>query len=243
MERHRQVLVIEDDEAIRRFVRSALEEGGYRTCEAETLRRALIEAGTRKPDLIILDLGLPDGGGIEFIRDVRSWSSVPVIVLSARAEEPDKVAALDHGADDYLTKPFGVPELLARVRAAMRRTSRIPDSGTSLARFGNVEVDLPKRQVTKGDTLMHLTPVEFRLLALLLTHAGKVLTHRQLLCEVWGPSHVEQSQYLRVYMAHLRRKLEDDPARPRYLLTETGIGYRFNVFSDSVTRSQASANF
>lgn len=191
------------------------------------MQRGLIEAGTRKPDLVILDLGLPDGDGTDFIRAVRGWSSLPILVLSARAEELDKVEALDAGADDYLTKPFGVSELLARVRVALRRRSHGAEDEGPVVRFGDVTVDLTNRLVTKNENDVHLTQIEFRLLATLLAHPGKVLTHRQLLRDVWGPSHVEHSHYLRIYMGHLRQKLEDDPARPRHLITETGIGYRF----------------
>jgi two-component system KDP operon response regulator KdpE len=221
------VLIVEDDKEIRRFVRHALETAGIRVHETETLQRGLIDAGTRKPDLVILDLGLPDGDGRDFIRELRAWSTLPIIVLSARIEEADKVGALDAGADDYLTKPFGVGELLARVRAALRRHRRGVEDESPLARFGEVVVDLANRRVTRGEEEVHLTQVEFRLLAMLLNHPGKVLTHRMLLREVWGPAYVEHSHYLRIYMGHLRQKLEADPARPRHLLTETGIGYRF----------------
>jgi two-component system KDP operon response regulator KdpE len=218
-------LLIEDEPQIRRFVRAALEAEGWQVHEAETVRRGLIEAGTRKPDLLVLDLGLPDGDGIELIRDVRGWSPVPIIVLSARADEADKVAALDAGADDYLTKPFGVGELLARVRANLRRP-RVADDAQPVLRFGDVEVDRLARVVRRAGAEVHLTPTEYRLLTVLLANAGRVLTHRQLLREVWGPSHAEQNHYLRIYMGHLRQKLEQDPAQPRHLLTETGVGYR-----------------
>ena len=220
------VLIIEDEHAIRRFLRTALEADGMRVFEAETLQRGLIEAATRKPDLAILDLGLPDGDGIDFIRDLRQWSAIPVIVLSARSEESDKIAALDAGADDYLSKPFGIGELQARLRVALRRHA----SGASpepVVHFSNVKVDIAARLVHRGDEEIHLTPIEFRLLAVLLNNAGKVLTQRQLLNQVWGPNAVEHSHYLRIYMGHLRQKLEQDPARPRHFLTETGIGYRF----------------
>ena len=220
------VLIVEDEQAIRRFVRAALESEGYRVHEADTLRRGLSEAGTRKPDLIVLDLGLPDGDGVDFIRDLRAWSGIPVLVLSARVEEYDKVAALDAGADDYLIKPFGVAELLARVRAVSRRQAREPGGATSVT-FGEVRVDFERRQVARDGRPVHITPIEFRLLAALVTKPGKVLTHRQLLREVWGPAYVERGHYLRIYMGHLRQKLEADPARPRHFLTETGIGYRF----------------
>lgn len=220
------VLIVEDEHVIRRFLRTALEADGLRVYEAETLQRGLLEAATRKPDLIILDLGLPDGDGIDFIRDLRQWSAIPVIVLSARSEESDKIAALDAGADDYLSKPFGIGELQARLRVALRRHA----SGASpepVVHFSNVKVDIAARLVHRGDEEIHLTPIEFRLLAVLLNNAGKVLTQRQLLNQVWGPNAVEHSHYLRIYMGHLRQKLELDPARPRHFLTETGIGYRF----------------
>nr|WP_202633425.1 MULTISPECIES: two-component system response regulator KdpE [Citrobacter] len=219
-------MIVEDEHAIRRFLRTALEADGLRVYEAETLQRGLLEAATRKPDLIILDLGLPDGDGIDFIRDLRQWSAIPVIVLSARSEESDKIAALDAGADDYLSKPFGIGELQARLRVALRRHA----SGASpepVVHFSNVKVDIAARLVHRGDEEIHLTPIEFRLLAVLLNNAGKVLTQRQLLNQVWGPNAVEHSHYLRIYMGHLRQKLELDPARPRHFLTETGIGYRF----------------
>lgn len=221
------VLVVEDDKEIRRFVRASLEAESYRVVEADTVRRGVIEAGTRKPDLAVLDLGLPDEDGVVFIREVRAFSTMPILVLSARTDEADKVAALDAGADDYLTKPFGVAELSARLRAMLRRSARTPESEETTVKFGDVSVDLPNRLVTRGGASVHMTPVEFRLLAHLVAHPGKVLTHRQLLREIWGPSHVEHSHYLRIYMAHLRRKLEVDPARPRHLVTETGVGYRF----------------
>lgn len=195
--------------------------------EAENLQRGLIEAGTRKPDLVILDLGLPDGDGKDFIHDVRAWSEVPIIVLSARIEEHDKVAALDAGADDYLGKPFGVGELMARVRAALRRRARAGEEKGPVVCFGDVVIDLANHRVTKSGADVHLTQIEFRLLSILLSHSEKVLTHRQLLRDVWGPAYVEHSHYLRIYMGHLRQKLEDDPARPKHLITETGIGYRF----------------
>ncbi|OOC15186.1 two-component system response regulator KdpE [Dickeya dadantii] len=220
------ILIVEDEKEIRRFVRNALEGEGCRVFDAETLQRGLIEAATRKPDLIILDLGLPDGDGIDYIRDLRQWSAIPVIVLSARTDEQDKINALDAGADDYLTKPFGIGELLARVRVALRRFSTTQQE-TPLITFSNVTVDLVNRQVIRDQQELHLTPIEFRLLSTLLASPGKVLTQRQLLNQVWGPNAVEHSHYLRIYMGHLRQKLEDDPARPRHFLTETAIGYRF----------------
>ncbi|QQK72926.1 two-component system response regulator KdpE [Pectobacterium versatile] len=220
------ILIVEDEKEIRRFVRQALEGEGCRVFDAETMQRGLLEAATRKPDLIILDLGLPDGNGIDYIRDLRQWSSLPVIVLSARTDEQDKIDALDAGADDYLTKPFGIGELLARLRVALRRHSNTQQE-TPLVSFGNITVDLLNRQVNRNGQELHLTPIEFRLLATLLASPGKVLTQRQLLTQVWGPNAVEHSHYLRIYMGHLRQKLESDPARPRHLLTETAIGYRF----------------
>ncbi|MFV4846840.1 two-component system response regulator KdpE [Edwardsiella tarda] len=220
------ILIVEDEQAIRRFVRAALENEGWRVNEADGLQRGLIEAGTRQPDLIILDLGLPDGDGIEFIRDLRRWSAIPLIVLSARSDEADKIAALDAGAEDFLSKPFGIGELLARVRVALRRHTR-QQQESPLVCFGEVQVDLLQRSVTRAGASLHLTPIEFRLLAELIANSGKVLTQRQLLNSVWGPNYVEHSHYLRIYMGHLRQKLELEPARPRHLLTETGVGYRF----------------
>ncbi|WP_343641610.1 two-component system response regulator KdpE [Roseateles sp.] len=220
-------LIIEDEPNIRRFVRLALEGEGWSVHETGTLRQGLIDAGTRRPDLVILDLGLPDGDGQDFLRDLRAWSPVPVIVLSARGAEDDKIAALDHGADDYLSKPFGVGELMARVRVALRRSqARASEQQEPAFRFGDVEIDLAARRVRRGGEEVHLTPIEYRLLSHLIGHAGKVLTHRQLLKAVWGPAHVEQSHYLRVYMGNLRQKLEAEPASPKHLLTETGVGYR-----------------
>ena len=222
-------VVIEDEPQIRRFVRAALEAEGWQVFEADTARRGLSEAGTRKPDLLVLDLGLPDADGLQVIRDVRSWSAVPIVVLSARAHEADKIAALDAGADDYLTKPFGVGELLARVRANLRRPRAAHPDGNAedpLFSFGDVVVDRQARLVRRNGLEVHLTPIEYRLLTVLMTHVGRVLTHRQLLREVWGPSHAGQSHYLRIYMGHLRQKLERDPAQPQHLLTETAVGYR-----------------
>ncbi|HDM8353004.1 TPA: two-component system response regulator KdpE [Yersinia enterocolitica] len=220
------ILIVEDEKEIRRFVRIALESEGWRVFESETLQRGLIEAGTRKPDLIILDLGLPDGDGLTYIQDLRQWSSIPIIVLSARSSEEDKVAALDAGADDYLSKPFGISELLARVRVALRRHSG-GSQESPLINFSDISVNLINRQVTRTGIDLHLTPIEFRLLSALLANAGKVITQRQLLNQVWGPNYVEHSHYLRIYMGHLRQKLETDPTRPKHLLTETGVGYRF----------------
>jgi two-component system KDP operon response regulator KdpE len=227
-------ILIEDEPQIRRFVRAALEEEGWLVHEAETAKRGLADAGTRQPDLLVVDLGLPDGDGLELIRDVRSWSNVPILVLSARAGESDKIAALDAGADDYLTKPFGIGELLARVRANVRRQRgagvvALPGAlGASgqVFRFGEVEVSQQERIVRRSGAEVHLTPIEYRLLSTLIANTGRVMTHKQLLREVWGPSHSEQSHYLRIYMGHLRQKLEADPAQPRHLLTETAVGYR-----------------
>ena len=221
------VLLIEDEKTIRRFVRAAVEEEGCAVAEAETMAGGLIEAGLQKPDLLILDLGLPDGNGIDLIRDLRGWSEVPVLILSARSQENDKIDALDAGADDYLTKPFSVGELRARVRALLRRRLRSGEDVTPVVEFGNVSVDLSRRQVLRGGETVHLTPLEYRLLATLLGHPGKVLTQRNLLREIWGPSYVESSHYLRVYVGHLRQKIETNPAQPRHIQTEIGIGYRF----------------
>jgi two-component system KDP operon response regulator KdpE len=221
------VLVIEDDPQIRRFLRASLGTHGYRLFEATTGEAGLVEAATRQPDIVILDLGLPDIDGLDVIRRLREWTALPIIILSARGQERDKIAALDAGADDYVSKPFGVGELLARMRAALRHATRSPnDAGESTFSLGDLHVDLPKRQVNVAGHQVHLTPIEYRLLTALIRHAGKVLTHRQLLLEVWGPPYADQAHYLRVYMAQLRRKLEADPARPRYLLTEPGVGYR-----------------
>ncbi|HEX8962137.1 MAG TPA: two-component system response regulator KdpE [Rhodocyclaceae bacterium] len=221
------VLIVEDEKEIRRFVRAALEHENCRVFEAATVAEGLLEAGARKPDLVVLDLGLPDGDGVDFIRDLRGWSAAPVIVLSARTRENDKIAALDAGADDYLTKPFGVGELQARTRALLRRQARAGDGTSPEFRFGEVRIDFARRIVERRGEPVHLTPIEYRLLCVLAAQAGKVLTQRFLLREVWGPGSAESSHYLRVYVGRLRQKLEDDPAQPKYLLTETGVGYRF----------------
>jgi len=223
------VLLVEDEPHIRRFVRNALEQEGWQVHEAETVQRGLTEAGTRKPDIVILDLGLPDGDGVDFIGDLRKWSAVPVIVLSARVSEEEKIRALDKGADDYLTKPFGVGELLARVRASQRRQRGPATEGDGKVRFGDVVVDVQNRRVTKGGRPIRLTPTEHRLLAVLVANAGKVMTTPQLLRMVWGPTQTDNAHYLRIYMGHLRHKLEDNPAQPRYMTTETGVGYRFQL--------------
>ena len=230
---HPIVVVIEDEPQIRRCVRSALESEGWQVHEADTAKKGLIEAGTRKPDLLVLDLGLPDGDGLDVIQGVRGWSGVPIIVLSARSDEADKIAALDAGADDYLTKPFGTGELLARVRANLRRPRHAAGDGAAVEdpvfRFGDVEVDRTARIARRAGAEVHLTPIEYRLLGVLMANPGRVLTHRQLLREVWGPSHTDQSHYLRIYMGHLRQKLEVDPTQPQHLLTETAVGYRLVV--------------
>jgi two-component system KDP operon response regulator KdpE len=223
------VVAVEDDPQIRRFLRTGLQASGYDVHEADTGKLGLIEAATRKADLVIVDLGLPDIDGVEVVKGIREWSSMPVIVLSARAMEGDKVAALDAGADDYLTKPFGLGELLARMRVALRHAhGGAPQDAHGVFRCGPLRVDLPRRRVHVDDAEVRLTPIEYRLLAMLVKNAGKVLTHRQLLKEVWGPSHIEDAHYLRIYMAALRHKLEADPARPRFLQTETGVGYRLS---------------
>ena len=223
------ILIVEDDSQIRRFVRAALEHDGLRVAEAQSRREGLIEAGRCRPDLVILDLGLPDGDGADFVADFRAWSSAPVLVLSARSTEHDKIGVLDAGADDYLTKPFSVGELLARVRALLRRGRNHPEAEAAVVCFGDVEVDFSRRQVTRSGVRIKLTPIEYRLLATLITHAGKVMTHRHLLREVWGPTYSESSHYLRIYVGHLRHKLEADPAQPQHFLTETGVGYRFQL--------------
>lgn len=214
------VLLIEDEKQIRRFVRAAIEEEGCLVSEAETMAQGLIDAGLSKPDLLVLDLGLPDGNGIDLIRDVRGWSDVPILILSARAQENDKIDALDAGADDYLTKPFSVGELRARVRALLRRRARSGEAASPVIEFGdspaNISVDLSRRLVSRAGETVHLTPLEYRLLAVLLGHPGKVMTQRNLLREIWGPSYVESSHYLRVYVGHLRQKLEEDPTQPRH---------------------------
>jgi two-component system, OmpR family, KDP operon response regulator KdpE len=219
-------LLVEDEYQIRRFVRTALEREGWVVHEAATMRQGLSDANNRKPDLIILDLGLPDGDGMDLLRDLRGWSNTPVLVLSARVSEHDKISALDAGADDYLIKPFGVGELLARVRAASRRHRDVGVSLPATFNFGDVSLDRDTRTVRKSGSLIHLTPIEYRLLCFLAANEGKVLTHRQILSEVWGRAHVADGHYLRVYMGHLRHKVESDPAQPRHILTETAVGYR-----------------
>ena len=219
-------LVLEDEREIRLFVRSSLQAEGWQVVEAGTIKQGLVEAGTRRPDLVIADLGLPDGDGVDFIRQLRTWSGVPIIVLSARTHESEKVAALDAGADDFITKPFGVAELLARTRANLRRVHAGRAAPDATFRFGDVEVDLAARVVRKRGAEVHLTPIEYRLLGVLIANVGRVLTHPHLLREVWGPTHAQSTHYLRVYMGNLRQKLEDDSAQPRHIVTETGVGYR-----------------
>ncbi|KZE32712.1 two-component system response regulator KdpE [Crenobacter luteus] len=221
------ILVVEDEPQIRRFLRASLTAEGFAVREAGSAREGLAEAARHLPQLVLLDLGLPDADGETVIRALREWSAVPVIVLSARSQEADKVAALDAGADDYLTKPFGVAELLARIRVALRHRLSGAQPSSPVIAVGELTIDLAAHTVARAGEAVHLTPLEFRLLAELARHAGKVLTHRHLLKEVWGPSAVEQNHYLRIYMAQLRHKLEADPAKPRHLLTETGVGYRF----------------
>ena len=221
------VVLIEDEPPIRRFLRATLTGQGYKLFEASTGADGVVEVGSRQPDVVIIDLGLPDMDGLDVIRRVREWSGVPIIVLSARGQERDKVAALDAGADDYVSKPFSAGELLARIRVALRHTAGASHEGDdAVFKAGELRVDLLHRQVLVGEKQVYLTPIEYKLLTTLVRHAGKVVTHQQLLREVWGPSHTEQTHYVRVYMAHLRHKLEAEPARPRYLLTEPGVGYR-----------------
>ncbi len=224
------ILVIEDEAPIQKFLRMALTSQAYVVVEADTAKGGLIHAASRSPDLVILDLGLPDMDGVELVKQLREWSAVPVIVVSARGKEQDKIVALDAGADDYLTKPFSVGELLARVRVALRHAARVnADTGDPVFITGNLRVDLLHRRVTVGETDVHLTPNEFKLLAMLVKHAGMVLTHRQLLKEVWGPGSGHETHYVRVYMNQLRQKLEIDPARPKHLVTEPGVGYRLRA--------------
>ena len=231
------ILVIEDEPQIRHFLRTTLTAAGYRVIEAENGERGVVEAATHKPDLVMVDLGLPDLDGVEVVKRIRAWSALPILILSARSAEADKVAALDAGADDYVTKPFGVGELSARLRVALRHAAHGATPGAGgILRFGNIEVDLERRLVRADGSEVHLTPIEFRLLGCLARHGGMVLTHRHLLREVWGPSYVDQSHYLRIYMKQLRHKLEPDPARPRFLLTETGVGYRLASESEPAAK-------
>jgi two-component system, OmpR family, KDP operon response regulator KdpE len=221
------VLLIEDELGIRQFLRTALRGEHYSVLEADTVSQGLAQADSGRPDMVILDLGLPDADGVQFIRDFRHWSQAPVLVLSARSAEREKIAALDAGADDYLTKPFSVGELLARVRAQLRRLQQLRAEPQAQFDFSDISVDMARRSVTRAGESLHLTPIEYRLLVMLATNAGKVITHRQLLREIWGPGQAENSHYLRVYVGHLRRKLERDPAQPKHILTETAVGYRF----------------
>jgi two-component system, OmpR family, KDP operon response regulator KdpE len=219
-------LIVEDEPQIRKIARTALEAQRWQVFEAATVSQGLLEAATRRPNLIILDLGLPDGDGVDYLRDLRNWSQVAVIVLSARTDEAQKIAALDAGADDYLTKPFAVGELMARVRVSLRRGQQVDEPSSSVFNFGDVAVDFAARRVLKAGTVVHLTPIEYRLLGVLIANTGRVLTHKNLLREVWGPMHSERTHYLRVYMGQLRQKLETDAAQPRHFVTESGIGYR-----------------
>ena len=226
------ILIVEDEADIRRFVRLTLESEGHTVHEAATLQRGLIEAGTRRPDLVVLDLGLPDGDGVDLIRDLRTWSAMPIIVLSARSAEASKITALDAGADDYLVKPFGSGELMARVRAQLRRSQRAGvASAQPVIEFGNITVDLARRTVERrsgqGSEILHLTPIEYKLLTHLASQPDRVITHAQLLRAVWGPGHTEDTHYVRVHMANLRKKVEDNASMPRHLRTEAGVGYRF----------------
>ncbi|HTV24333.1 MAG TPA: response regulator [Polyangiaceae bacterium] len=222
------ILVIDDETAMRRFLRASLTSNGYQLLEAATAEEGITRAAAYNPDVILLDLGLPDLDGLVVTQRLREWSKTPIIVLSARGQEQDKIQALDAGADDYLTKPFGVGELLARLRVALRHAATAPDAEPQFG-VGELKVDLARRQVFVAQSEIHLTPIEYKLLATLVKHAGRVLTHRQLLKEVWGPNASEQVQYLRVYMGQLRHKLETTPGRPRYLITEPGVGYRLRT--------------
>lgn len=224
------ILLIEDEPQMRRFLRVTLQAHGYQLIESATGEDGLIQVATRNPDVVLLDLGLPDIDGLEVTKRLREWSVVPLIVISAREQEEDKVRALDAGADDYLTKPFGAGELLARIRVSLRHMS-MQHTGSEEPVFvlDNLKVDLTKRQVLLDDREVHLTPIEYRLLALLIRHAGKVITHKHLLKEVWGTAYAGQTHYLRIYMAQLRHKLEADPARPRFFINEPGVGYRLKT--------------
>lgn len=220
------LLIVEDELHIRHFIRIALQDEGFQVFEAETIKQGLLEAATRQPDVIIIDLGLPDGDGKQLITELRSWCSTPILVLSARDREEEKVSALDAGADDYLSKPFGMPELLARIRALLRRHRIVAERASSRVAFGNIKIDLASHEVTRDEQPVHLTPIEYRLLLALIEGQGCVLTHRQLLLKVWGAEYSERAHYLRVHMAHLRQKLEVEAAQPRHLITELQVGYR-----------------
>lgn len=223
------ILIIEDEPQMVRFLRGSLSTHAYRLVEATNAADGLAQAAARSPDVILLDLGLPDLDGLEVTRRLREWSTAPIIVISARGQDDDKIGALDAGADDYLTKPFSVGELLARIRVALRHATTLADKPDPVFSVGDLRVDLPKREVFVGDNEVHLTPTEYKLLQVLVQHAGRVVTHTQLLKEVWGPPHAGNTQYLRVYMAQLRQKLESNPACPRYLINEPGVGYRLRV--------------
>jgi two-component system KDP operon response regulator KdpE len=225
-----EILVVDDEPPMRRFLRATLTSHGYGVIEASTGKEGIAQATTRNPELVLLDLGLPDIDGLDVTRTVRGWSSMPIIVLSARRQESDKILALDAGADDYLTKPFGAGELLARIRVALRHAAP-RDEDEPVFSIGELRVDTARRQVFVCEREVHLTPIEYKLLATLVRHAGKVITHRQLLTQVWGGAHAERTHYLRVYMGQLRQKLENEPARPRYLVTEPGVGYRLRSSS------------
>ncbi len=220
------LLVVEDEPQMRRFLKASLTSHGYRWLEATTCAEGMQLATAHTPDLILLDLGLPDGDGLTFAKEVREWTNTPILVLSARGLEEDKVAALDAGADDYLTKPFGVNELLARIRVALRHAQTRGQTTPTKLVFGSLELDLTRREVKRGGKEVHLTPIEYKLLVLLAQNAGKVLTHGQILKHVWGPSNTTEPHYVRVHMAELRKKVEDEPARPKWLVTEPGVGYR-----------------
>ncbi len=223
------ILLIEDESQMRRFLRITLEGHGYRLIEATTGEEGLMQVATRNPDVVLLDLGLPDLDGLEVTRRLREWSEVPVVVISAREQEADKVRALDAGADDYLTKPFGVDELLARIRVALRHRMVQEAGAEAVFEIANLRVDLAKREVLVSGRRVHLTPTEYRLLTVLIRHAGKVVTHTQLLKEVWGAAYANETHYLRIYMAQLRHKIEEDPARPRFFINEPGVGYRLKI--------------
>lgn len=225
------ILIIEDEAHIARFIKTAMEQEGYQIFTADSSHRGLIEAATRRPDLLILDLGLPDGDGCDVIADIRTWSSLPILVLSARSDEQDKIKALNLGADDYLVKPFSMGELVARVNAHMRRW-QVGYEAPSQIELGNVSIDLTQRQVKKNGEDVHLTPIEYRLLTVLIRYAEKVLTHKQLLNEVWGKGHNHQEHYVRIFMSNLRQKLEDNPSRPNFFLTEIGVGYKLHIPKD-----------
>jgi len=220
------VMVVEDEPQMRRFLRASLTSHGYDLCEAASAAEAMALATSRGPELILLDIGLPDDDGIAVTRRLREWSRTPIIVISARGREADKVGVLDAGADDYLTKPFGVAELLARMRVALRHAQQVAGAPEPIIQIGELRLDLARREVKLNGNEVHLTPIEYRLLSLLAQNAGRVLTHGQILKEVWGPGHTGETHYLRVYMAQLRRKIETEPARPRLLQTEPGVGYR-----------------